>query len=258
MPEPWRSKEWKKRRASLIQGKTCEWCGSTEDLSPHHPTRYAAYEVECQAVSQTLLRKLIKKGVYTPLSKDACPKCSSFSIYPRKILTPKYRCISCNHVFDKSVELPTGWISKEDYSNFRLKHKDQIDKMVKAKRQKAYEEYTSLEGTIILCRACHLAAGRGRVLCKVCKKKYHEHAYQMCWDCFSKTERGQEVAKENELVCYSHPWCGKVFHIKRMFMEIESNPQMCCIEHCNEDQYSCETANKNWDKVESEEETDKF
>lgn len=35
----YQSKEWKEKVAAFIQGKKCEWCGSTEKLLAHHPYR---------------------------------------------------------------------------------------------------------------------------------------------------------------------------------------------------------------------------
>ncbi|MDD4137944.1 MAG: hypothetical protein PHT99_08660 [Methanoregula sp.] len=33
------SKEWKARVSEFVKGKSCEWCGSTENLLAHHPYR---------------------------------------------------------------------------------------------------------------------------------------------------------------------------------------------------------------------------
>jgi hypothetical protein len=230
----------------LIEGKKCEWCGSEKNLSLHHPRRYLSHKAGYQIVAQILLSKLIRQGVYKTQRQVACPKCKSFSIYPRKTMSPKYRCIRCTNVFDKPVKLKTRWISKSDLADFHLKNKDKINVVVKAKRQESYQKYSSLEGTIVLCRACHFAAGNGRILCQVCKTHYHKPNYFMCWTCFSKTKRGQEVISENELLVYAHPWCDKKFEIKRQWWSTEADPHMCCIEHCEIDNHSCDIAKKNW------------
>lgn len=246
MPKPWRTAEWKKKRAQLLEGKKCEWCGSDKDLCLHHPKRYISQSTGYEIIAQVLLSKLIKQGVYKTQRQDACPKCKSFSIYSRKTMTPKYRCIRCTNVFDKPVKLKTRWLSKEDFVDFHLKNKDKINAIVKTKREEAYQKYSSLEGTKVLCKACHFAAGKGNILCKVCKTHYHKPSYFMCWTCFSKTQRGKEVAKENELLEYNHPWCGKKFEIKKIWWTMEADPQMCCTEHCEIDPHLCEIAKKNW------------
>jgi len=33
----WNSKEWEERKLVFLHGKSCQWCGSTTDLVPHHP-----------------------------------------------------------------------------------------------------------------------------------------------------------------------------------------------------------------------------
>ena len=35
----YQSKEWKAKVAGFVKGKTCDWCGSTENLLAHHPYR---------------------------------------------------------------------------------------------------------------------------------------------------------------------------------------------------------------------------
>ena len=53
----YQSASWKKAKAEYVKGKVCEWCGSTENLLPHHPWKNTpddAYEdlylSECVAV----------------------------------------------------------------------------------------------------------------------------------------------------------------------------------------------------------------
>jgi len=60
------------------------------------------------------------------------------------------------------------------------------------------EQYLDWENTrvITLCRGCHLNYHKGYVPCKKCGKKWHSPRFEMCWECFKKTERGKEVLKE--------------------------------------------------------------
>ena len=41
LKKKWTGKEWKEKRLAFIKAKggTCEWCGSTERLTVHHPQR---------------------------------------------------------------------------------------------------------------------------------------------------------------------------------------------------------------------------
>jgi hypothetical protein len=107
------------------------------------------------------------------------------------------------------------------------------------------EQYESFDGTKALCKRCHFALHKGLVLCKVCKKNYHEPEKEKCWDCFKKSLPPKK-AWEIEYHLYKHLWCGKTFKIKGKNWEIESIPSMCCIEHCEPN--GCEIAVKHWDE----------
>jgi len=37
MAQTWKTKQWKEEVKKFVEGKTCEWCGSTEKLLAHHP-----------------------------------------------------------------------------------------------------------------------------------------------------------------------------------------------------------------------------
>jgi hypothetical protein len=43
MTDTWQTQEWKDKAAEFVKGKTCEWCGTTEKLVPHHPKRKEGY-----------------------------------------------------------------------------------------------------------------------------------------------------------------------------------------------------------------------
>ena len=36
--KPWQTKEWRERRKTFLEGKTCEWCRASENLVIHHPS----------------------------------------------------------------------------------------------------------------------------------------------------------------------------------------------------------------------------
>ena len=143
MPEPWRTKEWKEKRALLLEGKKCEWCGSTKNLCLHHPKRYLSYKSWHKIFSDILLKKLIARGIYKTIKQNACPKCRSFSIYLRKTKFPKYRCSRCANEFDEPTKLSTGRITEEDLAAFHSRYKEKINNSVEAKRQEAYQDYVS-------------------------------------------------------------------------------------------------------------------
>ena len=35
----WQTREWKEKAKAFVEDKECVWCGSTENLVPHHPRR---------------------------------------------------------------------------------------------------------------------------------------------------------------------------------------------------------------------------
>jgi hypothetical protein len=50
----------------------------------------------------------------------------------------------------------------------------------------------------VLCGRCSMWAGRGYVLCVVCKKHYHRADRSMCWSCeFAECER-EGLAEEGD------------------------------------------------------------
>lgn len=42
----WQTQEWKDKAAEFVKGKSCEWCGATEKLVPHHPKKKGGYTRE--------------------------------------------------------------------------------------------------------------------------------------------------------------------------------------------------------------------
>ena len=193
MPKPWNTAEWKEKRKKLIKGKKCEWCGSITDLSIHHKKKKISYRKHYRLVSNRFLKKLIKEGTYKTSNKNSCPRCHSRSIYPRKTLTPKFRCTKCANTFDQPIKQSTSSVSRRDYVDFQKKNREIIREIVRSERQRSYEEYMTLQDTKILCKKCHLAIEKGRVLCKVCKKKYHKRQYRKCWLCFKKAEKERKL-----------------------------------------------------------------
>lgn len=253
MTKPWKTKEWKEKREKLIEGKVCEWCGSKKSLSLHHKTQYPSYEMHYQLVSHLLLEQLVKDGVYKTENKDACPYCNRFSLDIRSTILPKYRCFKCKKTFEYPIQLPTKTISKEDYARFHQTYANQIKEIVDRERQAEYENYIALDDIMILCKRCHKAIGQGKVLCQTCKKSYHNPNFKQCWNCFSQTEKGKLVSKKHELLEFVHPWCGKVFKIEVEDWEFEASPQMCCIEHCEDNEpNSCAIASKKWNDIEAD------
>ena len=71
-----------------------------------------------------------------------------------------------------------------------------MDKLCVEHMEKLNEDYLQFKDVKVLCRRCHYAYHKGLTLCPICKTRYKKPRFDMCWECFKKTERGKEVIKE--------------------------------------------------------------
>ena len=181
--KPWQTPEWKEKRNKLIEGKSCEWCGSKENLCVHHKEPKIPYLLLYKVIENQLLTRLVEQGTYKFVLKNACPKCHHFSLSTRKTILPKYRCATCDFTFDIPVQFPTGKISEGDFRDFISKFNDVIKGEIETINQVKFERYMNFVNVMILCKRCHIAIGQGKILCKVCKKHYHARRYEKCSVC---------------------------------------------------------------------------
>jgi len=160
-------------------------------------------------------------------------------------------------------ELPTGRSKPWQISGWKKARKEFLkgkscercgseEKLVVHHPQARYslsdEQYESLEGAVALCKRCHFSLHRGLVLCEVCRKNYRRSNREKCWRCFRKSLPPKKVW-ELEYHPYQHPWCGRTFKIKGKDMPEEANPHMCCLDVCELDAFSCETAKEHWEET---------
>jgi ribosomal protein S27AE len=264
--KPWHSSEWRRNRAKLIEGKSCEWCGRSKTLVVHHKETFYADKEEYNKSVHDFIRvhfeneknkeereELIQeaKKTATPRYHEACPNCGSGSIYARQTMKPKYKCSRCKNETDNLIQKldianMNYQINRSFYRQFLNLHGEEISKLFSEKVSKSDVDYKSFKNVMILCKRCHLAYHKGMVLCKVCRENYHKPSFNMCWKCHKKTLPKERIW-ELELHPYKHPWCDKIFKIKGEWWNMEAEPQMCCIEHCSEDANNCEIALKNWE-----------
>jgi len=54
---------------------------------------------------------------------------------------------------------------------------------------------------------------------------------------------------EQKLADFIHPWCKRLFLLKRKFLAIEANPEVCCMFCVANKPTSCEIAQKNYQKL---------
>jgi len=216
--KPWQTKEWREKRKKLIEGKCCEWCGSTEYLTIDHK-RNVYPKLEYRKIAWRLFKEYFANGKnrseFLSLMRealknitiyywDACPVCKSRSVYIRKTKKPKYRCSRCGYEFDtplKTIKESTKiFVLNRMVKLFAKYHKEEIDEIYKPHIQKLNEDYFNFKEVLILCRRCAFARLKGYVLCPVCKKHYYKPVgnRKMCWHCFIKTEEGKKKLQEWE------------------------------------------------------------
>ena len=64
-----------------------------------------------------------------------------------------------------------------------------------------------------------------------------------------------QASDESDFAAYMHPWCNRLFMIKKKYLKIQASPQMCCIEHCEETEpNNCDIASKKWNNHNTDEE----
>jgi len=233
-------------RAEFLKGKVCEWCGSGETLTVQHRQQIPPYIQHLREATLALLEAKVTEGEFKFQEEEArsCPACGSRSLASRKVKRPHYRCLNCRAEFDEPERrmIPTGRLCRAEWKLFWERYARQIKQGVLDERKRLHEEAERFENCIVLCRRCQFARYRGLALCPACRKGYRRPGNEMCWNCFSKTERGAEVAKRYEVVTIKHSWCGNEFKVERQFVEIASDPGVVCAELCELGPESCEIA----------------
>ena len=218
--KPWHTKEWREKRREFLEGKKCEWCGSTEHLVIDH-LKNSYPDIEFKRIGWqyfmeyfakrrnqreflSLLAETVK-GVVLCI-RYVCPKCRSNRIFPekeRKVTI--YKCSECGHEFLKPLKLifpPSGrWdVLKRMVNLFISHHRDEIYAKFQVQWQRLTEEYLNFENVIVLCQSCAFARLLGFRLCPICKQQYYRDiptsSRKMCWVCFIRIEEGKKYLAE--------------------------------------------------------------
>jgi hypothetical protein len=99
----YRSVAWKRSRDAFCEGKKCEWCGTTENLLPHHPYKDTPDEAysdlylsECVVLCNTCHFHLEKRH------EKPCPECGGWMKDDPFLIT----CRACD--FKKHPEKKAG------------------------------------------------------------------------------------------------------------------------------------------------------
>lgn len=251
-----KSKQWIEKREKFIEGKVCEWCGSTDQLSIHHKNPPKVGIGPYNKIANEYYQEYFKDGnneselkqyfeeiypKWNPDLKDHCPRCKKASIYERTTMSPRYRCIPCGYLFDDPINEPTkksmNWFWNQVFLIFKREHKTEIQNMYADYKSQTAVEYLNFseDDVIILCKKCHYIAGKGKVLCSKCKEKYHDKKWDTCFACSEDT------------FSYVQPWCEKSFIVHKKYEGMTRTPEECCMSVCPEDPDNCDIAKKNSD-----------
>jgi len=210
---PWDTKEWKEKRERFIEGRQCEWCGSTEHLVIDHirnsypriESRKFAWQYFVEYFAKRKNRRefllLFRKAVEgtTLYCRYICPNCHYASVYSRKNKRPTYRCLRCDYEFNEAIKAISfsskRYVLRRMLKLFMFQYRDKINARFKSHWQKLTEDYLNFKDVIVLCRRCAFARLLGFRLCPVCKQRYYRDIprsnRKMCWLCFIKTEEGK-------------------------------------------------------------------
>jgi len=207
--KPWKLASWKKKRGEYLNGKSCEWCGSTKNLQISHKNNLNIRRVEREVFhkyynhylkdenNSVEIKKLEEKAWegYTHHLGFGCPSCGSGAYYSRsenycnKHKAPMFRCLKCKSEFKqpasvKKAPLSTKTIVRRRFQSlFKIKHREELSKIVSERIQKSDEKYHSFENVMVQCKSCHFAYHKGMHLCPKCKKKYVKPKYKICYAC---------------------------------------------------------------------------
>lgn len=244
----WNTKEWKSRRSEFLKGKQCQWCGAADHLVMHNQKPSPTYSQLLRQTSSELLQLKIREGKFLTQRQrtTACPNCGSGSLRHRKAKQPQYKCLSCGSEFKtpRLDEVDTGRLSREDWDRFWGEFGLELRQQAWEMKHRLDEESGTLENYTVLCRRCHMASRCGLTLCPICHHGYRRAGREMCWECFKKTEKGREIARQYEKEEITHPWCGKRFSIEKRWVELLSEPRIICEEVCDLGPDKCNAASE--------------
>ncbi len=167
----WKTKEYKEAKQQAIkEGKIkskCEWCNSTECLTPHH-------EISFRQLYYFELRRL----QIVKMSKE-----QNFTFPP------------CALTKTGGFSTSKGYLKVGVFKNFLQENPELREEANKI----ATEKYLFFEDIITLCQRCHFAVHKGMMLCPYCKKAYYKIDFPSCLNklCRKKSEKDfEDVGKD--------------------------------------------------------------
>jgi len=167
---------------------------------------------EKKKVLKQKLKKLEKKA--TKNRMKLCPFCLSNRISERKTVSPFYRCSACKNEFKtpkyrtpqnyvKAIKNKKTRLKSQNYSYISISSNktlgsiypfiyDDIIATYEYDVQQLVFDYEEMKNVLIICKRCHHANNKGLIICKKCKKNYHNPNYETCYQCHIKEEEAND------------------------------------------------------------------
>ena len=156
----WETKEFREAKKNFKLDRKCHQCGSKKGVVPHHTISYKSL-VFCK-LRELAINELCKQRGFT-FYPSALRKTGGFSS-------------------------SGGYIRETELIAFTGYHPEFKDKA----KELAKKEYYSFSNIETLCKRCHFEIERGRVLCCICRKRYHPRVFDSCFDCKEAYKKGYD------------------------------------------------------------------
>lgn len=174
-------------------------------------------KLEQKRVLKQYLKYLEEKAAENQMK--VCPSCLSYRIGERKTLTPRYRCGACKKEFKtpknrtpqryvEAIENNKSKLRSQDYSHISISPNKPLGSIYpfiyndslatyKSVVQQLVCDYEDMKNIFVICKRCHHAHNKGKILCKKCKVNYHKPNYEMCYQCYIKeVEANDPIARK--------------------------------------------------------------
>ena len=177
LAEVWRSPEYKARCAKLMEeaGGVCEWCGHRKGdpyVDSKGVTRVRSMAVHHRNPPDIGLR------AYKRLANHLLKSWTKINMTEWRELTMEARMSFPYEATDADAKRRAEF-------NWAKEHRQRISEAYEEHRAKVIMVYSHPTGetAIVSCSRCHTAREKGKVICRVCRERYHDPRHQMCLVC---------------------------------------------------------------------------
>ena len=178
-------------------------------------------KLEQKKVLKQNLKYLEERAIENQMK--VCPSCLSNRISERKTITPRYRCSACKKEFKtpqnrtpqryvKAIENKKSKLRSQNYSNIPISPNitfgplypifyDDALATYKNVVQQLICNYEEMTGVVVICKRCHYAHNKGKILCEKCNENNRKPNYETCYQCHIKeVEANDPIARKIRLI----------------------------------------------------------